>query len=391
MTGPFRRSRDESDPPTPDGAPDAVPDGLPHGPVRGRGAGLNPANRFEDLRLHILQDERERARLAGESTPRPRTTTLEDDSRSVVNRVDSPDLPFSWTLNPYRGCEHGCTYCYARPGHEYLGLSCGLDFETRIIAKHDAPALLRRHLARPSWTGEPIVMSGVTDPYQPVERELEITRRCLEVAAEHRQPISIITKNALVVRDLDLLRALNEHGACRVSISLTSLDNRLSASMEPRASAPAARLAAMRQLADAGIPVTVMTAPMIPGLNDHELPALLAAAARAGAGHAGYVLLRLPHQVKALFLDWLAREFPDRAAKVESLLRQTRDGDLYESSWNARLRGRGPIAQRIRSVFDVFARRHRLASAWPALRSDAFRRPGAAGQPTLFDPYFGAS
>lgn len=377
MTGPFRRSPDES-------PPDGIPDGLTHGPVRGRGAGLNPANRFEDLRLHILPDERERARLAGETPPAPRTAALEDDSRSVVNRVDSPDLPFSWTLNPYRGCEHGCTYCYARPGHEYLGLSCGLDFETRIIAKHDAPDLLRRHLARRGWAGEPIVMSGVTDPYQPVERELEITRRCLKVAAEHRQPISIITKNALVVRDLDLLLALNEHGACRVSISLTSLDNRLSAAMEPRASAPAARLEAMRRLADAGIPVTVMTAPMIPGLNDHELPALLAAAAGAGAGHAGYVLLRLPHQVKALFLDWLQRTFPERAAKVESLLRQTREGELYESSWNARLRGRGPIAQRIRSVFDVFARRHGLASAWPALRSDAFRRPDAAGQLPLF-------
>jgi DNA repair photolyase len=360
----------EPDPPSGE-----VADGIAHGAAKGRGAGLNPGNRFETIRLHVLSEERDRVRTEEEPSARVVTRVEPDTTRSIINEVDSPDLSFSWTLNPYRGCEHGCVYCYARPGHEYLGMSCGLDFETRIMAKHDAPALFRKHLGSKSWQGEPIMMSGVTDPYQPVERELGITRACLEVAVECRQPVSIITKNRLVTRDLDLLRMLHEHRACAVAISLTSLDNELASKMEPRASSPSARLEAIREISQAGIPVTVMTAPMIPGLNDHELPALLEAASKAGATSAGYVLLRLPHQIKALFLEWLARHVPARAAKVESLLRQTRDGDLYESSWGTRLKGRGPIAARIRTCFDVFAKRHGLDGRRQSLNSSAFLKP----------------
>ena len=379
-----RLERDESAESHPPGGD--VADGLSSGPQRGRGAGLNPGNRFENVRLHILGEERDRERAEEEPSQRVVTQIHADSTRSVVNHVDSPDLSFSWTLNPYRGCEHGCVYCYARPGHEFLGMSCGLDFETRIMAKHDAPSLFRKHLRSRGWKGEPIVMSGVTDPYQPIERELGITRACLEVAAECRQPISIITKNRLVTRDLDILKRLNEHRACRVSISLTTLDNELAAKMEPRASSPGARLDAMRELSHAGIPVTVMTAPMIPGLNDHELPALLQASAQAGATNAGYVLLRLPHQIKALFLEWLQRHVPGKAAKVESLLRQTREGDLYESSWGVRHRGRGPVAARIRSCFDVFSKRNGLNTRWEPLNSGAFVPPidSNDGQGMLF-------
>jgi DNA repair photolyase len=331
------------------------------------------------VRLTVLGEERDRMAREGEVLGRPATVVLGDDTRSVVTRVDSPDIPFGWTLNPYRGCEHGCAYCYARPGHEYLGMSCGLDFETRIMAKAEAPELLRRWVSRPAWEGETIVMSGVTDPYQPMERALGITRGCLEVAASCGQPVSVVTKSGLVARDIDLLSRLAVMGACRVAVSVTTLDNRLAAEMEPRAAAPAARLAVVRELSRAGVPVTVLAAPMIPGLNDHELPSILGEASAAGATHAGYVLLRLPHQVKGLFLDWLSRTQPGRAAKVESLLRQARDGDLYDPSWGVRMKGRGPIAARVRSVFTVFARRHGLATSWGGLSRAGFRRPGGQG------------
>ncbi len=271
--------------------------------MRGRGAGLNPGNRFEDVRLHVLGEHLDEIATQDDDGVQVKTRVVRDASRTVINPVDSPDLAFDWTINPYRGCEHGCIYCYARPGHEYLSLSCGLDFETVILAKHDAPTLLRRELMKESWKGETIMMSGVTDPYQPVERALRITRGCLEVCAEFRQPVSLITKNRLILRDLDILLKLHEHGAVRCAVSLTTLDASLASKMEPRASSPGARLETIRVLASHGIPVTVMTAPIIPRINDHELPALLAAAAQAGASGAGYILLRLPHQIKALFLE----------------------------------------------------------------------------------------
>lgn len=337
-----------------------VRDGLPQGKVRGRGAGLNPGNRFETVRLHVLGehlDEEVREHPRGKQVA---TAVYDDHTRSIINRVDSPDLPFSWTVNPYRGCEHGCIYCYARPTHELLGWSCGLDFETKILAKRDAPGLLREALLKDSWAGEPIVMSGVTDPYQPLEERLRITRGCLEVCAELGQPVSLITKNRLMLRDLDVIAHLAARNLVRCMVSLTTLDNRLASEMEPRASSPGARLETIARLSEAGVTVTVMTAPMIPGLNDHEIPRLLKAVAEAGARGAGYIMLRLPYQVKALFLEWLSRTRPEAAHRVEAYLRSVRDGELSDARFGSRFKGTGPRAEQIAMTFDVFKRRYGL-------------------------------
>lgn len=373
------------------GSTDEIVDGLVAGAhLRGRGAGLNPGNRFEDVRLHVLGEHLDLIALEHPDGMQVATRVFRDRSRSVLNEVESPDLPFRWTVNPYRGCEHGCVYCYARPGHEYLGLSSGLDFETKILAKVDAPELLRSELVKDGWDGEGIVLSGVTDPYQPIERELRITRRVLEVCVELAQPVSVVTKNAMVTRDVDLFAQLAVHHAVHVAISVTTLDNRLASAMEPRASAPGARLKAIETLAKAGIPVTVMVAPVVPALNEPEIPAILRAAKNAGARHAGFVLLRLPFQIKALFLDWLAREFPDRAGHVESAIRDTRDGELYQSDWAVRQRGTGARAKQIADIFKVFARQLGM-DQWPEAKSPAeFLRRKASrqsrGQLGLFGP-----
>lgn len=360
-------------------------DALADGPARGRGAGLNPGNRFEPVRLHILGEHLDEAHLTNPNGSQVRTTVLPDRTKSFINPVDSPDLSMKWTINPYRGCEHGCIYCYARPGHEFLGLSSGLDFETTILAKHDAPALLRKELAKPGWRGEAITMSGVTDCYQPVERELEITRRCLEVMVECRQAVGIITKSKLILRDLDLLSALHAHRAVHVAVSITSLDNELASKMEPRASSPRDRLHTVRTLAHLGIPVTVMTAPIVPGINDREIPSLLKAAADAGATGAGWVMLRLPFQIKELFLEWLCRHFPDRAAKVESFIREMHGGDLYDARHFVRQRGHGPLAKQIGATFRLFAKKHGLCQPRHALNEEAFRPPKSVdGQLGLF-------
>lgn len=324
---------------------------------RGRGAGTNPTNRFEKLSLHVLPEHAQE--IVGEYPDgrRVRTLVYADRSRRVINPVDVPDIHFKWSINPYRGCEHGCIYCYARPTHEYLGLSSGVDFESKIVAKHDAPELVRRELMKPSWRGERIMMSGVTDPYQPIEATLRITRRLLEVFAEFRQPVSVITKNKLITRDVDLLADLAGQGAAHAAVSLTTLDNALASAMEPRASSPKQRLAAISALASAGVPVRVMTGPIIPGINDREIPALLKAAADAGATSAGYTLVRLPWQVKDLLADWLERTFPDRAVKVLSLIRQTRGGELYDSSFGQRQSGTGAVAGMIAEVWRVAAER----------------------------------
>ena len=245
---------------------------VPNRAARGRGAQINPPNRYEAIHLEVLGDHVDEVVSEAPDGTQIRTHVYADRTKSVINRVDSPDLPFNWSLNPYRGCEHGCVYCYARPGHEMLGFSCGTDFETRIVAKHDAPSLLRKRIASRTWRAEPIMMSGVTDPYQPIERKLEITRRCLEVCVDNHQPVMMITKNGMILRDVDLIEKLVERDAVRCAISLTTLDNRLSSSMEPRASSPNSRLRAITELARRGIPVTVMTAPIIPGLNDREIP-----------------------------------------------------------------------------------------------------------------------
>ncbi|MBX3406066.1 MAG: PA0069 family radical SAM protein [Phycisphaeraceae bacterium] len=369
-----------------EGLPAEIKDHLPTGPVRGRGACINPGNRFETVRLHVLGEH-----LDGQLREHPcgrqvRTQVFEDDTRSILNRVDSPDLGFNWTVNPYRGCEHGCIYCYARPGHEYLALSSGLDFETRIFAKPEAPRLLREALSRASWQGEPIVFSGVTDCYQPIEAGLAITRACLEVCAEFAQPVSIVTKNKLVLRDRDILEQLAAHNAASVAVSITSLDNALASKMEPRASAPRERLEAIRQLAAAGIPTHVMVAPIIPALNEPEVAAILSAAAGAGARDAGYILLRLPHQIKALFEEWLGRHYPDRAARVLNALRDMHGGELYNADFFHRQRGAGPRAEQIGAAFRLFKRRaglgrdgerlagDRRAGGWAALCSAEFLR-----------------
>jgi DNA repair photolyase len=354
------------------------------GPVRGRGAGLNPGNRFEDVRLHILGEHLDEIITENPDGTQVRTRVFEDATRTIVNPVDSPDICFKWTINPYRGCEHGCIYCYARPSHELLGLSSGLDFETRIYAKKDAAALLRRKLASPGWKAETIVMSGITDPYQPVEAKLGITRSIVEVLAECRQPVGFITKNKLITRDLDLLQELNRFGAVSAAVSITTLDHDLAMKMEPRAGSPKARLEAVSKLASAGIPVRVMMAPIVPGLTDHEIPAVLKACADAGAMQAGYVMLRLPHQIKALFLDWLERLHPGKAARIEGLIRDVRGGKLYDSKWFTRGKGEGPMADQINQTFKVFRARYGLDRDIPELSGEAFRPPVVDGQMPLF-------
>lgn len=349
-------------------------------PLRGRGTQHNPANRFEPREtlfdLAALADEEER--------PNPATQLLRDHTRGILATNDSPDVPFDVSLNPYRGCEHGCVYCFARPTHEYLGFSSGLDFETKILVKHEAPELLRKALASPRWEPRPIALSGVTDPYQPAERKLGITRRCLEVLAEFRNPVGVVTKSHLVTRDADLLAELAGHGAAVVNVSLTTLDERLQRAMEPRASTPARRLDAIRRLASAGIPVRVLVAPVVPGLTDHEMPAILAAAAEAGARAAGYVPLRLPFALKELFERWLADHFPERREKVLNRIRSMRGGKLYDSAWGSRMRGEGAFAAQMAAMFATGCRRAGLVERVP-LSADAFRRLDANGQMGLFE------
>lgn len=315
------------------------------------GSKLDPPNRFE--RTHAAPDyehlewDDEYLRQKDE---RP-IQYLPDDSRSIVVQNDSPDIPFRYSANPYRGCIHACSYCYARPYHEYLGLNAGLDFETKILVKHDAPALLREFLSRESWQPEPIIFSGVTDCYQPAEREFRLTRQCLEVASGCGQPISIITKNALVLRDLPVLAEMAARRLVQVNLSITTLDPELARVMEPRTSIPAARLRAVETLVRAGVPVRVMVAPLIPGLNDHEAPAVMKAAKEAGASDARYVLLRLPLTVEPVFREWLQRTQSLKAEKVEGLIRQTRGGKLNNSNWGQRMVGKGEIADQIKSLF----------------------------------------
>jgi DNA repair photolyase len=311
---------------------------------RGRGSHVNPPGRFERVRgepdFEQVADDEE---YLAESLD-PRTEYLPDDSQTIVTENRSPDIPFRFSLNPYRGCSHGCAYCYARPTHEFLGLSAGLDFETRIFVKHRAAELLRRFLARPSWQPESIALSGVTDPYQPAERQFRVTRGCLEAAWEARQPLGLLTKNALLVRDLDLLAPMAELRLVHVSLSLTTLDAELARTMEPRTSPPDARLRAIRRLTDAGVTVGVVVAPVIPGLNDREIPAILESVADAGAVSAGMSLLRLPPTVQPVFLDWLERALPAARQRIEGLIRSTHGGDLDCTAFGKRLSGSGAVA-----------------------------------------------
>jgi DNA repair photolyase len=318
--------------------------------------------------------------------PQPlRTEYFSDDSKTVFSENNSPDIPFRYSLNPYRGCSHGCCYCYARPTHEYLGLSAGLDFESKVFVKEQAPALLRDHLCKNSWTPEPIMLSGVTDCYQPAERRFQLTRQCLEVALEARQPICIVTKNALVTRDIDILKQMASHQIVSVALSITSLDQSLTRVMEPRTSSPLARLRAISELAGAGIPTSVMIAPVIPALNDSEIPELLRLAHENGASSASYILLRLPLTVRPVFLEWLERTQPSKKEKIESRIRATRSGELNCSEFGTRMRGTGEIADQIKQTFHVFARRFGLDGKLATLDVSNFRRPKpSSGQLSLF-------
>ncbi len=337
-----------------------------------RGAASNPANRFE--KIHLEPD----ADWDPEQDPLPRTQFLKDRTSTIIAYNQSPDIGFDASINPYRGCEHGCIYCYARPFHEYLGFSSGLDFETKIMVKEDAPELLRKELSSRKWKPQVIALSGVTDCYQPVERRLKITRGCLEVLAEFRNPVGIVTKNQLVTRDIDLLAELARFQAAVVFISLTTLDTELRRIMEPRTSPPVARLAAIRALSQAGIPTGVLTSPVIPGLTDHELPSLLEAAAEAGAKFASYVLLRLPHAVAPLFERWLDQHVPGKKAKVLNQIRSMRDGQINDYHFGSRMRGKGILADQISQMFHVARRKAGIGEDGPDLSAAAFRRPGAA-------------
>lgn len=345
--------------------------------VKGRGAAGNPPNRFERLTFERDTD------WNPEEDPAPATQFLRDQTQTIINYNDSPDIGFNASLNPYRGCEHGCIYCYARPTHEYLGFSAGLDFETRIMVKEKAPDLLQRELSSKKWKPQVIALSGVTDCYQPIERKLQLTRRCLEVLAEFRNPVCIVTKNHLVTRDIDLLSRLAQHRAAAVHISLTTLDPSLTPKLEPRASLPARRLAAIEALAQAGIPVGVLVAPVIPALNDHEIPSILAAAARAGALSAGYVPLRLPHGLTDLFQSWVEQHFPDRKDKILNGIRAIRGGGLNDPKFGSRMRGGGIFGEQLERIFTVACRKANLPGNRAPLSTSSFRVPPGP-QLTLF-------
>lgn len=338
-------------------------------PRRGRGAAVNPANRFESLHVEI-----EAEALDPDERRQVSTHFLRDVSRSVLARNDSPDVPFTYGLNPYRGCEHGCSYCFARPSHEYLGYSAGLDFETRILVKADAPRLLSETFEKQSWNPQVIALSGNTDPYQPVERRLGLTRSCLEVLLRYRNPVSVITKNHLVTRDVDILSEMARLRLVHVSLSITSLDDTLIGVMEPRTSRPRRRLDAVRRMADAGVPVGVLVAPVIPGLTDQEMPSILEAAAEAGATRASYIVLRLPGAVETVFLEWLGRERPMRYRKVVGRLESLRGGRLNDTRFGSRMSGQGPWAAVFSRLFHLTADRLGLNAPDAPLETRHFRR-----------------
>jgi DNA repair photolyase len=358
---------------------------------RGRGATFNPANRFRSETRETTDDGwqpllPEEITASGEAELPPLKTIVNfTRARTIIARNDSPDIPFTQSINPYQGCEHGCVYCYARPSHAYLDLSPGLDFETRLFAKPDAAALLRAELAKPGYVCDSIALGTNTDPYQPIEREHRITRQILEVLVEHEHPFSIVTKSALVERDLDLLAPMAAKNMVRVYLSITSLDRDIARTLEPRAAAPHRRLQAVRTLTDAGVPVGVMVAPIIPGLTDKDLEAILDAAVANGATYAGWIMLRLPREVAPLFRDWLEAHHPLRAAHVMSLVQQVRGGRDYDAAFGTRMRGTGTFAELIEKRFDLASRRLGLKRDRVPLDRSRFTPPKAnAAQQELF-------
>jgi DNA repair photolyase len=360
-----------------------MPAPKPPAPIKGRGAASRPAGRFEVTTV-TAEDDGWDGNDEFDATPTLATTVSEERSRSIISRNTSPDVGFSQSINPYRGCEHACVYCFARPSHAYLNLSPGLDFETRLFAKTNAVEVLRRELAKPGYTPSPIALGINTDGYQPIERRYRLTRSLLEVLEEHRHPVSIVTKSALILRDIDLLARLAERRLVTVYLSVTTLDNRLSAKLEPRAAAPHARLRTLRALHEAGVPVGVLVAPVIPAITDGDLEHILDAAFEAGARAAGYVLLRLPHELKQIWREWLQLHYPDRAAHVMSLVQQMHGGKDYQPAFGTRMRGTGLFAELLKRRFDI-ARRRLGYGRLPELDCTAFRVPAVSSpQGSLF-------
>ena len=343
--------------------------------AKGRGAPESPAGRFERIEFLPADDDPDVPRA-------PATVYYRDDSKRIISRNDSPDVPFGASVNPYRGCEHGCVYCYARPTHEYLGLSAGLDFETKIFVKENAAELLRAELSSPRWVPEPVAMSGVTDCYQPAERRFGITRKCLEVFLEFRNPVGVVTKSGLVARDADVLSELAKIGCAGVIVSVTTLDGELARRMEPRAAQPRRRLEAVEALASAGIPVTVLVAPVVPGLTDHEIPAILKEASERGAVDAGYVMLRLPHGLGDIFFEWLERNYPRRKGKILGRIESVRGGKRNSARYGERMRGSGAFAEQIERLFRVSYRRLGFEGKRP-LDVSRFKSPRPAQLPLL--------
>ncbi|MEO0545685.1 MAG: PA0069 family radical SAM protein [Pseudomonadota bacterium] len=348
---------------------------------RGRAAGINPSGRFEPVSRHAFDDGWQIL----DELPAFQTDVTVEKARTIVTRNESPDLPFDRSINPYRGCEHGCVYCFARPSHTHMGLSAGLDFEAKLFAKPDAAKLLRRELASPKYEVKPIAMGTNTDPYQPIEKSWRVTRSLLEVLEETGHPVGIVTKSALVTRDIDILSRMAKRGLARVAISVTSLDRRLSRAMEPRAATPALRLETIKKLADAGIPTSVMVAPIVPALTDQEMERILDAAKANGARDAGYILLRLPNEVSGLFKEWMMRHYPDRYTHVLSLMRSMRGGKDYDAEFGTRMRGVGPYAWQLGRRFDIASKRLGLKPMRMSLRTDLFEPTALSGaQLSLF-------
>jgi DNA repair photolyase len=343
---------------------------------RGRGAGVNPSGRYEPVSRHVFDDGWETI----EELPPFRTEVQVEKPRTIITRNESPDISFDRSINPYRGCEHGCVYCFARPTHAYMGLSPGLDFESRLFAKPDAAKLLERELAKGGYQPKTIAIGTNTDPYQPIEKKWRIMREVLEVLEAHNHPVGIVTKSALVARDIDILSRMAEKGLAKVALSVTSLDRMLARTMEPRAATPPRRLETIKKLAEAGIPASVMVAPIIPGLNDQEIERILDSARAAGAREAGYVLLRLPLEVSPIFKDWLLTHYPDRYRHVLSLVRSMRGGKDYDSEWGKRMKGDGPYAWQIGRRFELAARKLGLNLERTKLRTDLFKAPKGAGE-----------
>jgi DNA repair photolyase len=343
---------------------------------RGRGAGVNPSGRYEPTSRHVFDDGWESI----EELPPFKTEVQVEKPRTIITRNESPDISFDRSINPYRGCEHGCVYCFARPSHAYMGLSPGLDFESKLFAKPDAARLLERELGKEGYQPRTIAIGTNTDPYQPIEKQYRIMREVLEVLEAHGHPVGIVTKSALVVRDIDILSRMAERGLAKVALSVTTLDRHLARNMEPRAATPTRRLEAIRQLTEAGIPTSVMVAPIIPGLTDQEIERILDSGRNAGAREAGYVLLRLPLEVAPIFKDWLLRHYPDRYRHVMSLVRSMRDGKDYDSEWGKRMKGSGPYAWQIGRRFEIAARKLGLNVEKRPLRNDLFVAPERAGK-----------